>query len=564
MKFWQRQILLSFVLFCFVVVVFLHSRTPANDKNDAGRQARPGNTAFTLHRPSSYNNNNNQLPAGHQQDKDKTLPKGEEDDLNLQQPRQKPDQLPPPSRPPVRYVNQSSGSASECPNLLRPENVAETQQFQNVDGSSSMLEFSAFLDRQERLVRIVGLHVTVQHPTAFCLLWFRPGPGPVPPGNGGPVPAEGEVVKEVVVVPGKMVPLPENHSRRYTAHYIECPLPPASAETSPSYPYAVSVTSNKDCRHPAPTRPSNVMPVIHSYENNNPLSSSSSPSSSSSDGGLKRNFTVCVTALNFRYSRAYELVEMIELNRLLGADLFTFYVNSIGDNVEQILRWYQARGIVQLVDWKLPMAVDHWPPAKQQPEVHYFAQLASHNECLNRHRGVSRYLVYQDLDEFIIPKKTSTWTQLLDSFHDNAAGYLFRCVFFRKEWPPNSENFTGRAEADRYRSIVLSTDKREPNLFPHSHRAKYIVNPMAVQVVGIHNVWRFRLGDGRGAMTHVGESDALLHHYRSWENPNDVSRAVRDTDIYRFKDRLLHSLTRRWSQLPQVPLDVSLSQYGQV
>ena len=80
------------------------------------------------------------------------------------------------------------------------------------------------------------------------------------------------------------------------------------------------------------------------------------------EGELQRNFTVCVTALNYRYSRAYELVEMVELNRILGAGLITFYVHSVGDNVAQVLRWYQKKGLVQLVSWDLPVNVDHWPP----------------------------------------------------------------------------------------------------------------------------------------------------------------------------------------------------------
>ena len=90
-------------------------------------------------------------------------------------------------------------------------------------------------------------------------------------------------------------------------------------------------------------QPSNVLPVQR-------------------EGQLRRNFTVCVTALNYRYSRAYELVEMVELNRVLGAERFTFYVNSVGDNVAQVLRWYQRQGLVELVPWDLPVNVDHWPP----------------------------------------------------------------------------------------------------------------------------------------------------------------------------------------------------------
>ena len=136
-----------------------------------------------------------------------------------------------------------------------------------------------------------------------------------------------------------------------------------------------------------------------------------------------------------------------------------------------------------------------------------------------------------------------------------------RCIFFRKDWPRNQEDFPGRDVADKFRSVVLSTDKREPSPFPPNQRAKYIVDPTKVHTVGIHNIWRHR---GPEQILRVSEKDGLLHHYRDWENPGDKSRAVRDTDMYRYREELLARLAERWAQLPSVPLDIPLSSYGQV
>ena len=46
--------------------------------------------------------------------------------------------------------------------------------------------------------------------------------------------------------------------------------------------------------------------------------------------------------------------------------MFTFYKHSIGDNVQTILDWYQNQGVVEVIDWKLPMEVAHYPPKKVQ------------------------------------------------------------------------------------------------------------------------------------------------------------------------------------------------------
>ena len=82
-----------------------------------------------------------------------------------------------------------------------------------------------------------------------------------------------------------------------------------------------------------------------------------------------------------------------------------------------------------------------------------------------------------------------------------------------------------------------------------------------MQVVGIHNIWQYRGGQNPRM---VPETDAALHHYRTWENPGDAHRAVKDTDMYRFREDLLQRLKQRWQELPQIPLDIPLEFYGPV
>jgi len=47
------------------------------------------------------------------------------------------------------------------------------------------------------------------------------------------------------------------------------------------------------------------------------------------------NYTVCVTPLNFRYNNYQQLVETIEVNRMLGAAHFVFYNYSTGPFVQR-------------------------------------------------------------------------------------------------------------------------------------------------------------------------------------------------------------------------------------
>nr|KAG5712761.1 hypothetical protein BaRGS_029816 [Batillaria attramentaria] len=420
-------------------------------------------------------------------------------------------------------------TGSDCPHLPRPVDVRNSQTFLTVDGATQSYVFSAILDRQEKLVRVIGLALNSRstYDGVRCHLWYENG-------------TEG-----LVVVMGEGILLPESKSRKYSASYVQCHLPDLRE------PYAVSVTS-RDCSQ----QPTNVLPVIKSPP-----------------GGYSSNFTVCVKPINFYYSRAYELVEFIELNRMLGADKLVFYIFSVGPNAESVLRWYETVGIVELVDWKLPshIIVRHWPITKgETEEIHAFGQIGSSNDCLHRHRDVSRYVIAKDLDEFIVPKKHNNWWDMIRHI-DNKTGrpissYVFRNLFFRKDWGVNEEDFEGKALAQRYMSVVLLTDKREPKPLPAKTRSKFIVDPQRVQTLGIHSVWKTR---GTGSLVHsVDQEDGLVYHYRNWEKPEDRKNGVRDLDMMRFRQELLRRLEERWAQLPNVRLDVPqpelIKKYGRL
>lgn len=266
----------------------------------------------------------------------------------------------------------------------------------------------------------------------------------------------------------------------------------------------------------------------------------------------KWEFTVCVTPLNYKYSRAYELVEMIELNQILGANHIVFYNYSTDANVDRVLQYYIDKGVVEVVQWHLPMSVDVWPKIpNHRVEIHYFGQLAALNDCLYRNRYKSKYLVYQDLDEFIIPYKHSNWHELINSTGAKSA-YFFRNVFFRKDWinDTKDDNFDGKLLAKQFKSITLLTTTREERMFSPRHRSKYIVNPKLIETVGIHNIWKEVKGRGQ---YNVSPAVGLLHHYRNWENPGEKLKRFPGTRILHFKDKLLSRLQSTWEVLKDVP-----------
>lgn len=223
----------------------------------------------------------------------------------------------------------------------------------------------------------------------------------------------------------------------------------------------------------------------------------------------------------------------------------------------QVLEMYTKEGVVDVLPWKLPVQTDTWPPTKK-PEIHYFAQIASINDCLYRYQNRSRYLVYEDLDEFIIPRNHDTWRQMIRARenHNTVSAFIFRCVFFRKEWLSPAKEF--QTFAKMYKSVVLSYTKRESVWQLPGVRSKFIVNPRTTSAVGVHQVW-----ESSHRQDLVPEEFASLHHYRNWERPTDTQRQVDDLLVAeKYGLPLVEQLEKAWSKLAGVTMDINITIYG--
>jgi len=227
----------------------------------------------------------------------------------------------------------------------------------------------------------------------------------------------------------------------------------------------------------------------------------------------KVNFTVCVSPLNIAYNNHRQLIEWIEVNRLLGAERFVFYNYSTGSDASAVLRRYEQEGVVRVVQWHLLMPVDVWPPVvpRVEPAIYYFGQVAALNECLYRNSLSSRFIVFQDVDEILVPRRRLTWLQMIadvspkrsggsgGNFLTNsssdviyASAYIVRSTFFRHDWG-NDTNVTLpdqdlTAKIRRLQPSTLVKLTREGEIFPHYVRSKYIAFSEAVLSVGIHSI----------------------------------------------------------------------------
>ncbi len=114
---------------------------------------------------------------------------------------------------------------------------------------------------------------------------------------------------------------------------------------------------------------------------------------------LKKNHTaptyylaICAIAKN----EGPYFEEWIEWHRKQGVEKFYIYDNESTDCTKEVLAPYVEAGLVEY---------NYWPGKKQQ--------LATYDDCFERHRLETRWLAVIDLDEFIVPIKDRSIPEFL-------------------------------------------------------------------------------------------------------------------------------------------------------
>lgn len=408
--------------------------------------------------------------------------------------------------------NGTVARTGDCKEIRFLQELVDENAWLPVDNRKTMFVFSAYYIKHRAKVFIIGAKQT-EAVDGVCQFWYwSPDTGQF-------------LVKERHVY----TRLPrEGHGKIFTSTIFECPLP---SSDMPSY---ISL-GTKSCETPL-----NMVRVRNA----------------SKPDMYKHKFAVCLSPLYFKYGRAYELVEWIELNRILGANKFIVYNISTAINTEQVLAYYSKRGLTEVVQWRLPMTVSSSPKIKIKNEIHYFGQSAALNDCLFRSKHDSEFAVNEDLDEFIIPHGSEmfNWTDIIKHVGEDESVYLVRSTYFRKEWENTLEDFPGRDIVEQYKIITLQKFEHERRIFSPKQRSKYIARTATVDYLLTHEV--------AGAKNTVVPTEiALVHHYRNWFNQKDRVGQVKDETVkQKFGKNLIKRVHNIWKDLAGVKLDIPLEE----
>lgn len=249
------------------------------------------------------------------------------------------------------------------------------------------------------------------------------------------------------------------------------------------------------------------------------------------------NFTICLQPFFFTNKKskiAFKIIEFIELAKILGANKFVLYVCNTTTEIGEVLKYYQKQNTLDILQWNLPKEVF--------PNIHVRGQISAENDCLYRYEKESKYLVYIDIDEFIIPRQHLTWNEMMNDLPKDFGEYNFRHTLFRTNWPTTNINYTKKNVALNYNVQSFLRLSRDKEAYPHRKRSKCIINPKFVDIMGIHYASKFKNTSTK--RFHVNNSTALLHHYRYWTGKIETTPHVVDTEILKYEERFFKNVER--------------------
>ena len=227
---------------------------------------------------------------------------------------------------------------------------------------------------------------------------------------------------------------------------------------------------------------------------------------------VKAEYGVCVETPAFKKT-AKDFVSFIEMNRILGAELFTLYISDIDPQTQSFLRktYGGPNGILDMIQWTKEL--------KEKEPIHYYGEILAIHDCLYRNMHRVKYLMFVDLDEVIVPRRYFNWQDMMAEIdHPYVDSFIFVNAVFMKT--PNMDQLEQSKDWLSWRSQLcsiiplpdyLNSFNRVNCRFHYYMRSKMIVKPTEMVDIDIHGVCT-----RAGNTTHyfVLDDNVVSQHYR--------------------------------------------------
>jgi hypothetical protein len=271
-------------------------------------------------------------------------------------------------------------------------------------------------------------------------------------------------------------------------------------------------------------------------------------------GEYTYNLAICAIFQN----EAPYLKEWIEFHRLMGVEHFYLYNHNSRDNCKEILQPYILSGIVELKDETAKALA---------PKAFNSLQCKCYTECLTRAKGISKWVAFIDLDEFLFPMKEDNLQDVLkdyEKFGGVVANWRMFGTSFIEKIPRcrlqlecftfcSSKNFQG----NRYIKSIVRPERVSHFTNPHMpvyHEDFFGVN---TDKLPLETMWSDYYQTNRLCVNHYWTRDEdyfyhqKLERHKRWRGKPDPQaiKAIIDNlnkeqniDILRFLPKLKKSM----------------------
>ena len=244
------------------------------------------------------------------------------------------------------------------------------------------------------------------------------------------------------------------------------------------------------------------------------------------------NITLCLGPMYDQYNDLNRLVEMVEVDTMLGVDLIVVYNISVSTELNHYMIKYAQDGIMHIYDFYHSLLSETW----------YYAQRVLINDCVYRYMFKSDYIVTKDIDEIIVPRGNyTTLPQLLANIsQDNIAEYNIRHVCFPDDMNTISRPFLKEKSADEFNIRTILNVNRSRMVMAPKIRSKYIINPRLIYEADIHFAPKVK-----GVHYNVPPEAALVHHYRTNHTEEESQGNIVDMRMYKFAKEITMRIKKR-------------------
>ncbi|KAM9481895.1 uncharacterized protein Hap1MRO34_009535 [Clarias gariepinus] len=257
-------------------------------------------------------------------------------------------------------------------------------------------------------------------------------------------------------------------------------------------------------------------------------------------------FAVCISVM-FDYNNVLELVQAMEMFKILGVQKVAIYKTSCDSNVQKVLNYYVKQNFVELIPWDISLYISvsrGFNKAVSSGQLHYFGQIPALNDCVYRYMYQSRYVSLQDLDELILPMNVKNWTELLPELkkkYKDIGAFEFENNYF----PLSIKDLSYKYSPNSWKNVpgvnILEHVVRLSNNGINKYKNfKTIVDPRSVLQATVHGLLKYTKG-----IVWVDSKIARMYHMRNISDEIfNKSSQIQDTHLRDYADSLIPAVSQ--------------------